>query len=193
MPTPRSRLPRKQRRAVFEAHNFARRRFLTVALSKELRTRYGRRQLPVRKGDTVRVLSGSYEGQEERVAKVNVRDRSLTLDNITLKKADQKLKALAVRPNHLLLTRLNLSDAWRRRVLRVSDEGTATVGPSTPALAADAEAEAAPAPEASPTPEPKPSAAEKTPARRRRAGPKGTGGEKAAPAPEPGDAEEEAA
>jgi large subunit ribosomal protein L24 len=125
MPTPISRLPRKQRKAVFTAHNFARRRFLTVALSRELRRRYGRRQLPVRKGDTVRVLSGSYQGQEERVAKINTRDRTLTLDNITLKKADQKLKALPVRPNHLLLTRLNLSDAWRRRVLKVTEEPVA--------------------------------------------------------------------
>lgn len=122
MTTPRSRLPRKQRKAAFSAHNVARHRFLTVALSKELRRRYGRRQISVHKGDTVRVLSGSYEGQEERVAKVNTRDRTLTLDNITLKKADQKLKALAVRPNHLILTRLNLSDPWRRRRLKLAEE-----------------------------------------------------------------------
>jgi large subunit ribosomal protein L24 len=121
MPTPLSRLPRKQRKAVFTAHNFARRRYLTVALSKELRTRYGRRQLPVRKGDTVRVLRGSYEGQEERVAKIDTRGLTLTLDNITVKKADQKLKALPVRPNHLVLTKLNLSDSWRRRILKVSE------------------------------------------------------------------------
>jgi large subunit ribosomal protein L24 len=121
MPTPISRLPRKQRKSVFTAHNTQRRRFLTVALSKELRDRYGRRQLPVRKGDTVRVLAGSYEGQEERVAKIHTRSMTLTLDNITLKKADQKLKALAIRPNHLILTRLNLSDGWRRRVLKVTE------------------------------------------------------------------------
>lgn len=121
MPTPRSRLPRKQRKAAFSADNFGRRRLISVPLSRELRRRYGRRQLPVRKGDTVRVLSGSYEGQEERVAKVHHRLGTLTLDNITVKKADQKLKPLSVRPNHLLLTRLNLSDGWRRRVLRITE------------------------------------------------------------------------
>jgi large subunit ribosomal protein L24 len=142
MPTPHSRLPRKQRKAVYTASNFARRRYLTVPLSKELRTRYGRRQLPVRKGDTVRVISGSYEGQEERVAKINTRTCTLTLDNITVKKADQKLKPLPVRPNHLLLTRLNLSDAWRRRVLKVTEEPVE----SAPAPAAKPTAEAAAAP-----------------------------------------------
>jgi large subunit ribosomal protein L24 len=148
MPTPISQLPRKQRKAVFTAHNFARRRFLTVPLSRELRQKYGRRQLPVRKGDTVRVISGSYEGQEERVAKIDTRSRTVTLDNITLKKADQKLKALPVRPNHLLLTRLNLSDSWRRRILKVTEE------PTAPAPAA---------PEVEPTP---PSKAEPTKTRR---------------------------
>ena len=122
MPTPLSRQPRKQRKAVFSAHQFARRRLLSVPLSKELRARYGRRQLPVRKGDTVRVLRGSYEGQEERVAKVDTRGRTITLDNITVKKADAKLKPLPVAPNHLVLTRLNLTDSWRRRILRVTEE-----------------------------------------------------------------------
>ncbi len=133
MPTPRSRLPRKQRKAVFTADQFARRRFLTVPLSRELRRKYGRRQLPVRKGDTVRVISGSYEGQEERVAKVSTRNRSVTLDNITTKKGDQKLKPLPIRPNHLLLTRLNLTDPWRRRILRVTDEPAPSGGGAAPA------------------------------------------------------------
>lgn len=153
MPTPTSRLPRKQRKANFSAHQFAGRRLLTVPLSQELRRRFGRRQLPVRKGDTVRVVRGSYEGQEERVAKVDTRSRTVTLDNITVKKADAKLKPLPVRPNHLLLTRLNLSDAWRRRILKVG-EAEATPAAETPAPStesapkepAEASSEAAPRP-----------------------------------------------
>lgn len=132
--------PRRQRKALFEADTFERRRRMSVALSKELRTRYGRRSLPVRKGDTVRILSGSYVGREERVAKVDRRSYSLTLDNVTGKTADAKLKPLPIRPSHLLLTRLNLSDPWRRRVLKVpeseapSEEGAEpTETPPTPA------------------------------------------------------------
>ncbi|MGI0053926.1 MAG: 50S ribosomal protein L24 [Thermoplasmata archaeon] len=150
MPTPRSRLPRKQRKAVFTADQFARRRFLTIALSRELRRKYGRRQLPVRKGDTVRVISGSYEGQEERVAKISHRRRSLTLDNITTKKGDQKLKPLPIRPNHLLLTRLNLSDPWRRRVLRVTEEPAVPERTAEPESAPARQGPTAPAPAMSP-------------------------------------------
>lgn len=144
----RSTQPRRQRKAVFTATTFERRRRMAVPLSRELRTRYGRRSLPVRKGDTVRVLSGSYLGREERVAKVDRRGYSVTLDNVTGKAADAKLKPLAIRPAHLVLTRLNLSDPWRRRVLRV---------PETEAPAADEETPAAvetpaAAPAAAPTP-----------------------------------------
>ncbi len=118
--SPRS--PRRQRKALYTADSFERRRRMTVLLSRELRRRFHRRSLPLRKGDTVRVLSGSFVGREERVARVDRRDYSVTLDNVTLKAADEKLKPLALRPGHLVITRLNLSDAWRRRALKVSEE-----------------------------------------------------------------------
>ena len=118
-----SRLPRKQRRAIFVAHTAERRRRMAVLLSRELRARYGRRQIPIRKGDTARVIRGSYIGREERVAKVDRRRYAITLDNITVKTGEAKLKPLPIRTSHLVLTRLNLADAWRRRVLKVP-EGT---------------------------------------------------------------------
>ena len=121
-----SRQPRRQRRALYNADLFERRKRMSVPLSRELRARYGRRGVPVRKGDTVRVLSGSFRGREERVAKVDRRRYRVTLDNITGKTADAKLKPLPIRPSHLLLTKLNLADAWRRRSLRVPESETPT-------------------------------------------------------------------
>ncbi len=114
--------PRRQRRALYQASTAERRRRMTVPLSRELRRRFGRRNVPVRKGDTVRVLSGSFAGREERVARVTRRDYSVTLDNVTLKTAEEKLKPLALRTSHLVITRLNLADPWRRRSLRLREE-----------------------------------------------------------------------
>jgi large subunit ribosomal protein L24 len=137
----KSRQPRRQRLAQFEAGLAERRRRMALPLSRDLRKRYGRRSLPVRKGDTVRILSGSYEGREERVAKVDRRGYSVTLDNITGKAADAKLKPLAVQLTHLVLTRLNLADPWRRRVLKVPEsEAPSEEGPAAaPAPAAKEE------------------------------------------------------
>lgn len=146
-----SRQPRRQRRALFTADNFERRHRMTLPLSRELRARYGRRNLPVRKGDTVRVLSGSYVGREERVAKIDRRGYSVTLDNVTMKKADAKLKPLPIRPSHLLLTKLNLSDPWRRRILKVPEtegEEEAAEAAATAPAPAPGKAESAPAPSA---------------------------------------------
>jgi ribosomal protein uL24 len=116
--------PRRQRRALYTADTFERRRRMAVLLSRELRGRFHQRSVPIRKGDTVRVLDGSFKGREERVAKVDRRAYSITLDNVTLKTADEKMKPLGLRPGHLVITRLNLSDAWRRRSLRIRDEDT---------------------------------------------------------------------
>ncbi|MCI4331863.1 MAG: 50S ribosomal protein L24 [Thermoplasmata archaeon] len=150
-----SALPRYQRKAVFTADLFERHRRMAVPLSRELRARYGRRAFPLRKGDTVRILSGSYVGREERVAKIDLRGYSVTLDNVTGKTADAKLKPLAIRPSHLVLTRLNLSDPWRRRLLRVpeGEEPTETEGARGDAPK-PARAEATPAKAAS-SPRPK--------------------------------------
>ncbi|HEY1198652.1 MAG TPA: 50S ribosomal protein L24 [Thermoplasmata archaeon] len=114
--------PRRQRKALYTADTFERRIRMGVPLSRELRARFHHRTVPVHKGDTVRVLSGSFAGREERVARVNRRSYSVTLENVTLKTADEKMKPLSLGVGHLVITRLNLSDPWRRRSMRVRDE-----------------------------------------------------------------------
>ena len=121
-PPTRSRQPDVQRRALYQAPHHVRRRRMTLPLSRELRTRYGRRRLPVRKGDTVRVMAGSFLGREERVARVDLRHYAVVLDNVTLQKADKKLKQLPISTGHLMITKLNLADPWRRRVLKAPEE-----------------------------------------------------------------------
>ncbi len=144
--------PRRQRRAVYDADSFARRRRMTVPLSRELRGRFHRRSLPVRKGDTVLVMRGSFVGREERVAKVDRRGYSVTLDNVTLKSGEEKLKPLPIRTNHLLLVRLNLADAWRREALKVREEDLTPAERGEAPEAADVELPS-PAGPAAPIPE----------------------------------------
>jgi large subunit ribosomal protein L24 len=113
--------PRRQRKAVYEASTFERRVLMTVPLSREYRRRFRRRSVPVRKGDTVRVMSGSFVGREERVAKIDRRGYTVTLDNVTLKTGEAKLKPLPIRTSHLVITKLNLADPWRRKTLQLRE------------------------------------------------------------------------
>ena len=184
--------PRRQRKALYTADSFERRRRMAVPLSRELRSRFRRRSVPLRKGDTVRVLGGSFEGREERVARVSRRDYSVTLDNVTLKTGEEKLKPLPMRPGHLVITRLNLSDPWRRRALRVREEdvtpeerGEAPAEEEAPEVP-PAEPESEPAeerePEAAPAdeePESEPEEAPAAPKRARRSKPEAPPGEDA--------------
>ncbi len=180
--------PRRQRKALYTADSFERHRRMNVLLSRELRARFRRRSAPVRKGDTVRVLSGSFVGREERVARVNRRSYSVTLDNVTLKAADEKLKPLALRTGHLVITRLNLSDPWRRRALKVREED---VTPEERGEATEAEESTAPTP-AAPEPAPAETPAAEEPAEP--AAPKRARTKRAAaPTPEAAETEEDEA
>jgi large subunit ribosomal protein L26e len=152
--------PRRQRKARYTADSFERRVRMGVPLSRELRARFHCRALPVRKGDTVRVLSGSFAGREERVARVDRRAYSVTLDNVTLKTADEKMKPLSLGVGHLVITRLNLSDPWRRRSMRVRDE---EVTPEERGEKVSEDEEAAEGEKAPETPAPAPSTAESPP------------------------------
>ena len=144
--------PRRQRRMLYTAHTAQRRKRMTVPLSKDLRARFHRRSLPVRKGDTVRILHGSFEGREERVAAVDRRRLSVTLDNVTLKTGESKQTALPVRTAGLVIVRLNLADPWRRRLLRVTEaeltpeeRGEPSAPPESPAAPAEPGASSPPA------------------------------------------------
>jgi len=159
--------PRRQRKAFYTATSNERRVRMTVPLSRELRARFHRRSIPLRKGDTVRVLSGSFEGREERVARVDRRGYTVTLDNVTLKTADEKMKPLSLGVGHLVITRLNLSDPWRRRSMKLREEdvtaeerGEAPAEAEEPTSAAEtAEVPAAPAAPSEAEPEVEPEAA----------------------------------
>jgi len=161
--------PRRQRRAVYNADTFERRLRMTVPLSRELRSRFHIRSVPLRKGDTVRVMKGSFVGREERVAKMDRRSYTVTLDNVTLKSGEEKLKPLPVRTNHLLIVRLNLADAWRRRSLQVREEEVTPEERGEPVEVAEGEA---PAPAVAAPPAPSEPETKATPAPSAEAPPK---------------------
>lgn len=62
----RSKQPRKQRKARFNAALHLRHKFMSAPLSRELREKYNRRSFPVRKDDTVRILRGMIRVQRAK-------------------------------------------------------------------------------------------------------------------------------
>jgi large subunit ribosomal protein L24 len=108
---------RKQRKVWFNAPLHTRRKQIASHLAETLILKYNRRALPVVKGDVVKVMRGAFRGHEDKVASVDLKIRKVTVEGVTITKADGKKKAKPVDPSNLLITKLNLTDKLRRERL----------------------------------------------------------------------------
>lgn len=109
--------PGKQRKMFFNAPLHKKRKWIAAHLEESLLLKYDRRSLPVIKGDTVRVMRGSFKGHEDKVVRVNVKKRYIEIEGITMSKADGNKIAKPIHPSNVMITKLNLTDRWRRSKL----------------------------------------------------------------------------
>ena len=108
---------RKQRKELFNAPSHKKRKWIASHLEENLLLKYDKRSISVVKGDTVKVMRGSFKGHEDKVAHVNVKKRCVEIEGLTMTKADGKKIAKPIHASNLLVTKLNLTDKWRRKKL----------------------------------------------------------------------------
>jgi large subunit ribosomal protein L24 len=110
---------RKQRKARANAPIHKRKRMVSAHLDSALMKEYNVRSVAVRKGDTVRVIRGDkdFKASDAKVASVDLKSLKLIIENVTIPKADGTQKPKPVDPSNVLLTRLDLSDPWRKEKL----------------------------------------------------------------------------
>lgn len=109
--------PSKQRKYYYNAPLHKKRKWISAHLEENLLLKYDKRSLPVIKGDTVKVMRGSFKGHENKIVKVHVKKQRVEIEGLTLTKADGKKIARPLHPSNLLITKLNLTDKWRRNKL----------------------------------------------------------------------------
>ncbi len=112
----------KQRKAHYNAPHHRRQKKMGVHLSEDLRTKHGKRSIPVVKGDTVAIMRGD-DDIKGHVGKVDLVDRKhyrISIDGVTMAKADGTEVARKISPSNVVITRLNLDDP--RRKTRISTE-----------------------------------------------------------------------
>ena len=98
---------------------------ISIHLSKELVSKYGIRNFPLRKGDLVRIVRGDAEkdeklnivGKEGKVIKIMTDEGKIIIENINIAKADGKMKPRKLDPSALILTKLLLEDKKRKERL----------------------------------------------------------------------------
>jgi len=109
--------PRKQRKYLYNAPLHKKRKWLSAHLSENLLLKYDKRSVPVITGDEVEVMRGSFKGHKDKVSSVHVKKQVVEIEGITTAKADGTKIAKSVHASNLLITKLNLTDRWRRQKL----------------------------------------------------------------------------
>jgi len=109
--------PRKQRYNLHNAPLHKKRKWISSHLAENLLLKYDRRSIPVVKGDTVKIMRGNYRGHEDKISKVNVRDQTIEIEGVTITTAKGTKIAKPIHASKLLITKLNVTDKWRRRKL----------------------------------------------------------------------------
>jgi large subunit ribosomal protein L24 len=99
--------PRKQRKMLYNASLHKKRKHLAAHLTENLLLKYDKRSVAVVKGDTVKVMRGSFRGHEDKVAKVHVKKQNIEVEGITTVKADGTKIARQIHPSNVLSTKLN--------------------------------------------------------------------------------------
>jgi large subunit ribosomal protein L24 len=117
--------PTKQRKKILTAPQHALKNFMNAHLSKELAEKYNRRAIPVRKGDTVRVLRGEFKGVQGKVINVDRKRMRVFIENVTRKKVDGSTVNVPIHVSKVMITQLNLEDEYRKTLLEGGREALA--------------------------------------------------------------------
>ncbi len=105
--------PRKQRKSRYQAPLHIRHKLMGAMLSPELREKHGIKSIPLRVGDTVKVLRGDHKGKEGKVAKVDLKKMVITVDGVSVTKADGTEVPRPVQPSNVMITKLEIKDEKR--------------------------------------------------------------------------------
>lgn len=112
-----SRQPRKQRKYRHNAPLHTKHKFLNAHLSAELRKKHGKRSIPLRKGDEVLVMHGTFKKKKAKISEVDLKRSRVSLENINRTKKDGAKVNVYFDPSNLLIQSLNLEDRKRLKIL----------------------------------------------------------------------------
>ena len=109
--------PGKQRKMLFNAPYHKRTKNLSSHLSSDLRSSHGTRSIPIRTGDTVRILRGDRTGVEGKVIRVNRKKYQIFVEGVNREQADGTTVLVPIHPSKVEAIRLNLDDKRRKQIL----------------------------------------------------------------------------
>src|SRR3989338_2414876 len=105
--------PGKQRKAWYNLPLHKRKVLVSAHLSGELRKSLGKRAVPVRKGDKVKLVRGGRAGFSGKISRVDRTKGFVFIEGLKRRKADGKEILVPVRPSNLVIEEIESADALR--------------------------------------------------------------------------------
>ncbi len=109
--------PGKQRKRLFNAPAHIRHKMMAAPLSAELAASRGAKTMPVRKGDTVRIMRGDNKGFEGKVSRIDLKAYRIYMEGLTREKVDGTNIFLPIHPSKVEIRNLTLDDKLRKSVV----------------------------------------------------------------------------
>lgn len=112
-----SKKARKQRKFAANAPLHIKHKFLSAALSETLKEKHKKNSIPVKKGDKVRIMRGSFKKKTGAVSKVDMKNTRIYIEGIEVTKKNGTKTQVALHPSNVEITELVLDDAKRKAIL----------------------------------------------------------------------------
>jgi len=109
-----TRQPHKQRKETAQAPLHERHRQVRATLDEDLREEYDRRNVRVNAGDTVEIMRGDDAGESGEVLAVDLRAGTVSVEDVTIEKADGEEVPRPLDASNLRVTELDLADDRRQ-------------------------------------------------------------------------------
>ncbi len=109
-----SKKPRKQRKYAAKAPLHLRKKLVSVHLSKDLMKKHGKRNIPIRVGDKIKILRGQFKKKEGKIERVIRKNGKVLITGIELVKKDGSKVLQPIITSNLVIVELNLDDKKRK-------------------------------------------------------------------------------
>lgn len=109
-----SKQPRKQKKYIANAPLHLKRKLLSVNLSKELRKKYGIRNVVIRKGDKIRIMRGKFKKKQGKALEIRTNAQKIIVEGIQIKKTDGSKANVPLKASNLQIIELNTDDRKRK-------------------------------------------------------------------------------
>jgi large subunit ribosomal protein L26e len=111
---------RKNRKKLFQSDSNQRRKIMSSLLSKNLREKYQKKSLPIRKDDEVKIMRGIMRGRIGKVVQCHRKSFSIYVDKISRLKTGKSISYLPISPSNVIITGLSMTNERKMLLLNKS-------------------------------------------------------------------------